>query len=149
MAPNARIRLGRRTEEEGVRARRGKRLGTRVVAVRRSVGYLRVVGHTLGRCRLAYAYTQYSVCSVVLGPRLRTDVRWIGAEQRSRSACVCTYSGDGLARVHRVFNEHIYTYMNTSYVHLLLTTRVYNHVDVCMCVCCIAPRGSHVSDSTG
>lgn len=36
----------------------GKGLGTCVVAVRRSVGYLRIVGHTLGRCRLAYALSR-------------------------------------------------------------------------------------------
>lgn len=39
---------------------RGKGLGTRVVAVRRSVGYLRIVSHTLGRCRLAYALSRVS-----------------------------------------------------------------------------------------
>jgi len=47
--------MDRRAEERS--ERRGKRLGTRVVAVRRSVGYLRVVGHTLGRRRLAYAWS--------------------------------------------------------------------------------------------
>lgn len=45
-----------RRETDGGRGAR--RLGTRVVAVRRSVGYLRVVGHTLGQCRLAYALSR-------------------------------------------------------------------------------------------
>lgn len=69
--------IGRRAEEEEEEEerseRRGKRLGTRVVAVRRSVGYLRVVGHTLGRCRLAMlAYVRFAL--VVLGYCLRADV---------------------------------------------------------------------------
>lgn len=110
MAPNARVRLGRRAAEEGARARRGKRLGTRVVAVRRSVGYLRVVGHTLGRCRLAYAYTQSAqLCSGLVCVRMSGGSE--PSEDRVRRVCAPIAETETVSREYIEFSTNIYIHI--------------------------------------